>query len=227
MHLIEIMGRIVSNSMNNLVKTQVDYRHYEWGKYLKMSKWKSYYYQITEVIKSNPNKLLIIGKGDGIVPAILLNMGIEVTTFDYDETLKPDILGDVKLIDQYVKRGQYDTILCCEVLEHIPFEFFDIIIKKFSDLNVKKVVLSLPNYSKDCVLDLKLQIGKLFNVRKRIINYNRIGKEVWCKEEHFWEINVKDKTLKRIKEILKKYYNIENMFYVFENEYHIFFILKK
>ena len=211
---------------NNMVKKQVDATHYEWGKYLKKSKWESYFCQINEIVKCKSKRILVIGKGDGIVPAILINMGMDVVTFDYDETLHPDIVGDVKEIDRYLKKGEFDTLLCCEVLEHIEFTYFEMIIKKFSDLEIRNIVLSLPNYSKQCCFDIKIRIGNLFNLRKRLINYKKIGHTVWCKDEHYWEVNVVGTELYKIQTILMKWYMIQKMYYVFENEYHIFFVLR-
>lgn len=213
--------------MDSKFRTQVDIRHYKWGKYITKERWQSYYHQIDEVIKARSKKVLVIGKGDGIVPCILSTLGIEVVTFDFDETLHPDILGDLRHIDEYVSPDVFDTILCCEVLEHIPFKYFEEILKKISLLKPKHFIISIPNNSCRCKYDIRVYIPHFISFKKRKIAYDDINSKFRFNGEHYWEIGVKGKEYHVITQILNKYFNIKSTFFEEGNEYHCFFVLKE
>lgn len=105
---------------------QVGKEHYDFDKYIDEYRWSSYYLQIKNVMRKDIKKVLIIGVGDGIVPNIIkiLNSQINVVTFDFAQDLKPDIYGDVRKLSLIVTE-QFDAIICCQVLEHLPFEEFE------------------------------------------------------------------------------------------------------
>lgn len=207
-------------------EVQVATSHYDWSKYVNPYNWKSYYQQIEEITKLDAEKILIIGKGDGIVPAILTNLGMDVTTFDFDASIKPDIVGDVRYMDRYISKGQFDTVLCCQVLEHIPFENFENVLKSLKELGIRNIILSLPNYSRDVKIDLKFELLRKTCKRLRLVNLKAVGDEPRCKGQHYWEINVKGTELPVVREAISRQYRIKREFYVFENEYHMFFILE-
>ena len=57
---------------------QVNKEHYEFSSYVTPERWNSYYYQIKEVMDYDKFKtVLVIGKGDGIVPGILKQLKME------------------------------------------------------------------------------------------------------------------------------------------------------
>ena len=126
-------------------KLQVEKQHYDFNKYVDNNRWNSYYYQIESVcnLSVRENNILLVGVWDWIVSDILNKIGYNVTSFDFDEGLKPDIIWDVTKIDEIVQK-KYDVVVCCQVLEHIPFEMFESTIKKISKIT-DNLVLSLPN----------------------------------------------------------------------------------
>src|SRR3989344_3771112 len=77
-------------------KVQVDKSHYLTLNYLSKRRWNSYWYQINEIYQLKPKKILEIGTGGGVVSNQLKKMGFLVTTVDFDQSLKPDIVGDVR-----------------------------------------------------------------------------------------------------------------------------------
>lgn len=71
---------------------QVEKKHYDFENYVNKQRWMSYWYQIKEALTSGCKSFLYIGKGDGIVVAILKELIKEdgiVETFDFDERLSP------------------------------------------------------------------------------------------------------------------------------------------
>lgn len=222
---------------------QVTQEHYDFLSYVTKERWGSYYYQIHEVLKKNPKSILIIGKGDNIVPGILkklykdsenvvampvtiANMGTmgerRVKTFDYDAVLAPDIVGDIREIDKVVNE-KYDCILCCQVLEHLEWRFFEETIQKLSSICNDTLILSLPQRCMNFRFTIDLP--------KIHYKFQWSIKRFWegpflFNGEHYWEAETVDCSKKTIRKIIRQYFMIENEYVAFENAYHWFLILK-
>lgn len=196
---------------------------YEFKKYVKTDGWISYYNQIKFVLDSDIKSILVIGKGDGVVPNLLKEY-IEVETFDIEETLKPDYLGDILELDKIIKK-KYDAILCCEVLEHLPFKEFENCLIQIEKRIKNKVILSLPQQKLG--IKIKIKVPKIPELKSyvSIFRFWRSKSKIFA--GHFWEIGIKGYPLKRIEEKLEKYFEIEKQFVDIENTYHRFFILNK
>lgn len=206
---------------------QVEKEHYNFIEYVSKERWMSYYYQIKEIMNCNVKQILIIGKGDGIISNVLKNSEgggkYEVTTFDYDKELKPDIVGDVRYIQKYLSH-QYDCIICCQVLEHLEWDYFEDIIKQLSLACRNRLILSLPqrNFNFRYKIDFpKIHIKKLFTVPRLF------EKSFKPNGEHYWEVNCKFHSKKIIRDVVKRYFRIINEYSVFEHPYHWFLILNK
>ena len=107
---------------------QVDKSHYTFNFYSSERRFVSYYHQVNHIlhfVEAGARKILIVGKGDGVVAKILEaydaleKYGLTIHSFDIAEDLFPDYLGDLVEIDTIVKEP-YDVIVCCQALEHIP-----------------------------------------------------------------------------------------------------------
>ena len=208
---------------------QVSKSHYDFDEYVNLKRWNSYYYQIYEIMHSKYDDILIIGNGDGIVANLLKMFNKKITILDFDENLKPDIVGSVTDIDKLLKK-KYDIIVCCQVLEHIPFENFEPVIELFSRYASNKVIISLPNcrywYNINITLPLLREKKFLFSFKKIFRNSWDINKQGFG--EHYWEIDgLRQWKKKNIEKILKKYFELEKFYVVKENPYHMFFILDK
>src|SRR3989338_10935584 len=79
----------------------------------------SYFYQIKETINTKPKTILEIGIGNKTVCYYLKYAGFHVTTLDINKELNPDKVGDIR--DIPFPNNQFDTVIACEILEHIPF----------------------------------------------------------------------------------------------------------
>lgn len=208
-----------------IMKKQVDKSHYDFIKYVSKSRWNSYYHQIEEVISSNPNTVLVVGIGDGIVIDILRNSikNCIVDTIDIDPQLNPTYVGSITEVDELLNVKKYDVILCSQVLEHIPFDMLEKIISKFTKVNNKKLIISLPE--QNIKVGLSIKIPKLF--LNAYLYIPRFYKEHKFDGEHYWELGTKQTRLNSVRDIFKEYYKISNEYVVNENSYHRFFILDK
>lgn len=211
------------------MKVQVKKEHYDFNKYTSINRWSSYYYQISEVTKLNDiHTILLIGVGDGVVNSTLSNMGYDVTTFDFDERLNSDIVGSVTDIEKILDK-KYDCIICCQVLEHLPYEMLDNIMSQFSRIANKNVIISLP-YNSVKIFTSKIFIPFIHNISIKLLMPKfwqlkyRIEKEGWG--EHYYQIGIKNVKKKDIRKTFKKHFILKKEFNPIENTYHIFYILE-
>lgn len=202
---------------------QVNKDNYEFSKYVPKTRWSSFWHQISEIYKLGPESVLVIGVGDNIIENIIRSQIKIVHTFDIDPELKPDICGSIKDLSSCCTQ-KYDSIICCQVLEHLPFSNFESCIKQISDTTNKYCILSLPQ---KYYFSFHLVISILW--KKKSFFISRIKKNVkhTFDGQHYWEIGAKESSLKDVKNIVEKYFSIKREYTVQENPYHRFFILGK
>lgn len=168
-------------------------------------------------------KILEIGKGAGVVSAVLKDMGYDLKTMDINEHLHPDYVQNICALEDAFKKNQYDVILCAEVLEHIPFENFETAIKNIASMLKTDgvLVLTIPN----CYLRLPVYI----NLPK--IHFNKVLVAKMTRRigvEHCWEIGSAEETNERnIKRILEKHFVVSGNGRIPFNEYHWWWICYK
>lgn len=126
--------------------------------------------------------------------------------FDFDASLEPDIVGDIcKKVD--LPDEKFETVVCCQVLEHIPFEGFELALKNISCICSNTFILSLP------VRSLRFSLSyKLPKVKRNVINViipRFYEKNVPWHGQHFWEVGTRKKGIRDINAILDKYFVIE------------------
>lgn len=201
---------------------QVDKDHYSTIKYGNLSRFASYYYQIKTVTELNPKNILEIGLGDKVFcDYIKSNTSIDYTSMDIAEDLKPDILSSVEKIS--LEDDLYDVVLCAEVLEHLPFEKFEICLDEMKRVTKRYVVISLPHFGPPVKFLLKIPFLPEVKFSFKIPFYRRHK----FNGEHYWEIGKEGYPLSVIKSALIKKFKIIKEFVPFENQYHHFFILEK
>lgn len=207
------------------MEKQVDKNHYEFLSYVDKGRWNSYYHQVEEVIKSNPESVLIVGIGDNIVIEVLKKalLNSTIDTIDIDGELNPTYLGSITELSKVLNYKKYDTILCSQVLEHIPFDLLEQCIIELSKSVNKKLILSLPYANFKFGLSIRMP-----KINIKVASYiDRFYKKHKFDGEHYWELGTKQTKFKMVKSILIKYFDIEKNFVVDENAYHKFIILDK
>lgn len=204
-------------------KVQVDANHYQFSKYVTLSRWSSYWHQINEVINSGCKKVLWVGVGDGIPIKILRDNGVNVTTLDIDFALNPDITGDITSLTLEDRAFE----LCCafQVLEHLPYEQSLIAIKELDRVASKKIIISLPNQKPARKFILTFPYIRQFKFLFEKINFK--PKEHLFNREHYWEVEAKNYSLNTLisdfgLEVTNK--KLSRNYRLFDNPYHHFFI---
>ncbi|MFH1820681.1 MAG: methyltransferase domain-containing protein [Candidatus Nealsonbacteria bacterium] len=194
---------------------------YSFEKYVYLSRWMDYWYQVKEILFLHPRKILEVGIGNKVVCNYLKSEGVDVITFDVDEKLKPDVNGSVKSMP--FEDSSFDVVLCAEVLEHLPFDDFEKALKELKRVSGRYVVLSLPHFGPAVKISLKIPFVKEIKLAFKV--YFPIVHKF--NGEHYWEIGKKGYPLSKIREILKNHFKIKKEFVPFESQYHRFYILEK
>ena len=155
--------------------------HYYSNEYDHKARWMTFYFQINEVRKQRPRKTLEIGLGSGVVQDYLKKR-FNHTTVDIDPDLKPDIVANV--LDLPFKDKEFDVVLCCEVLEHLPFENFRKALREIGRVG-KVAVISLPDHRRTLInFWIKLPLLKKFNLFIKIPSFQTHIFD----GQHYWEI---------------------------------------
>lgn len=117
-----------------------------------------YFFQIEAVREAGAKSVLEIGTGPGVVAHILRRAGLQVTTCDVDPTLGADLHGDVRRLP--LPDNAVDFALCCQVLEHLPFDDFAAALKELARVTRNRFLVSVP-YTAHAVYCLrKLPFGR-------------------------------------------------------------------
>lgn len=204
---------------------QVDTQHYALDKYVDRARWQSYWEQIEAATSIAPASALCIGVGDDIVPTVLERAGITVRRFDFEPALRCDYVGDVRDIERIVAPSSADVVLCCQVLEHIPFEDFERTLRAVYGVAKRRVVLSLPYHHKR-VASFALKLPKLPR-----LEFDWCVPRFWhtwqFDGQHYWEIGTAGYPRRRLEQIVAKVGRTHRSFFARGNHYHLFFILDK
>lgn len=200
---------------------QVGPNHYGEG-YDGKARFASYWHQIREVLATGPATVLEVGVGTGLVAEYLRRRGVRVVTADIDPRLGPDALASVTALP--FADGSFDTVLCSEVLEHIPFEALGTAAREIRRVSRDRAIISVPDAS-PC---LRIQIGIPGRRQIRtLIPLPSRRPEHRFDGEHHWEIGKRRYPLERITaELRSAGLELDASYRVFEKPYHRFFRLR-
>jgi ubiquinone/menaquinone biosynthesis C-methylase UbiE len=201
---------------------QVDKIHYEFGRYTKIDRWSSYYYQIKEVLLTKPKAVLEIGVGEGVLrDYIKSHTTIAYTSLDVAEDLAPDVVGSVLKLP--FPDNTFDTVCAFEVLEHLPFADFEKALQELRRVSKHFVILSLPHFGPPVKFLLKMPFFPQLQKAFKIV----FPKTHHFDGEHYWEIGKRGYGVRYVRSVLKKYFVLTGEYVPFENQYHHFYVLKK
>jgi len=207
--------------MINDFEPQVNPDHYDFLNYIHKDRYMSYYYQLKYIYTIKPKNILEIGPGNNFLKNNLKNEFI-IKTFDFDEKVKPDYIGNVSKIP--LPNNFFELVCCFQVLEHLPFEKFEESLNELCRISEKYVLLSLPYSRIDFKFEIKLPLLKKLNVHFTIPKFYR---KHMFDGQHYWEIGTKGYQINKIINVLEKHFLVEEINNPYENPYHIFFKLRK
>jgi len=172
-------------------------RHYSMD-YVAEGRVFSYSHQIDTVLSFRPSQVLEVGTGAGMVCAALGSLGVEITTVDVQAELAPDVVASV--LDLPFEDGRFDVAMCCQVLEHLPFEDFVTALRELRRVARYGAVVSLPDVTRSGFLTVKLPKVRQFTINWRLPRFRPIEltPERFAVDGHYWEIGVRAFPLSRI-----------------------------
>jgi hypothetical protein len=147
--------------------------------------------------------------------------GGNIDTFDFDEALKPTYLGDLREIDQIVKK-RYECVICCQVLEHLEYKYFRDIIEKLSIICSKVLILSLP--CRMIEFSAYFAIPHFGDKEVHIIIPRFWEKKLKWVGQHYWEIGIKGKSKKDILAVISDYFVVRKQYNASGHMYHWYII---
>ncbi len=178
----------------------------------------NYYYQVNEILKLPKNKvssILHVGPGTGLFDAMIKNYDYEVTSLDVNADYHPDIVGNV--LDLPLEDKIFDLICAFQVLEHMPFNNFEIAIKEMVRCARHYIYISLPCPGNYLFFQFNLQIVQRFLRRFPISFKGFLHLPTFLPDQeekvllersdygnpHYWEVNRKSYPKGRIKGCLE------------------------
>jgi SAM-dependent methyltransferase len=189
----------------------------------------SYIYQLNFALESEPHRILYVGKGTGVAPYLLSRCqgNPEVVTLDTDERYKPDIIGSV--LDIPFENNSFDVTVCCQVLEHIPFDSFLRALREMYRVTKDHLVLSLPDRRFFCGFRIRMP---LINIGFQL-NFPRFfarpsHEKRLADTGHYWEIELKQTPFRKVKKAIKDSgWITDKVTRVYDRSCHTFFYLHK
>lgn len=182
-------------------------------------------HQIDAALALRPSSVLEVGVGTGLAAAGLRAAGVAVTTLDLQPELSPDLVGSVISIP--APDASYDVALCCQVLEHLPFEQFASALRELRRVTRKGLILSLPDVTPHWEVSLEFP-----GVRRRRISISpallpkRPRPDKLAKLGHHWEIGYRGSTFADVRgTIVTAGWTIARVWRVPEKSWHRFFVL--
>ncbi|MCI0619611.1 class I SAM-dependent methyltransferase [Candidatus Wolfebacteria bacterium] len=209
------------------MKVQVSEGYYLREKYTTLKRFISYFYQIDVIRRCRPERILLVGVGDGTV-SHFLKQRYDVTTVDIDKSIGPDVVGDIQ--NMPFKDGEFDITCAFEVLEHLPFDNVEGGLKEMARVSRRHIAVSLPHRSAD--FEVVLRFPLMRTLLKRDILRFHFGIPLSfpgfeSSGQHYWEIDRQKTPLTHVRSLLSRVGDIQKEIVPPLDTYHRFFLLTK
>jgi hypothetical protein len=160
-----------------------------------------YWQQIDFIRRLKFSSLLVVGPGDFVVVDFFRRNGFDVKTLDYDSSLSPDFLLDLRDVGSL--KAHFGVVLASEVLEHLNFEHLP---KVLSDLHnlCDFLVVSVP-YS---YLRLPFGDNGLFKTRIPFFFWSPKKFSDSDFEHHKWSVGFRHYSRARLRRLFLEHFSI-------------------
>jgi SAM-dependent methyltransferase len=200
------------------MEPQVALEHYDFETYITKARWSSYWHQLRLVLETAPQTCLVVGKGDGIVPVVLQQLGVAATTLDFDQQLKAEIIGDVRAIP--LADSAVDVLLAAQVLEHLHWEDVPRALAELKRVARRRVIISVPQRGRSWAVAIKPPLMRPFaasGVLPARTPHRYDG-------HHYWELDARSTTRRDFETLLHASFPSFSSFVVKDNPYHRFYV---
>jgi hypothetical protein len=168
------------------------------------------------------NTVLEIGPGPGVVAHYLTGAGLSVCTVDIDPRLEPDAVASALALP--FREDSFDAVLCCEVLEHLPFSDACEGLAEIKRVASFGALISVPNQQAVHSISAQLPLG---NFRLSWPVPWRRPEEHRFDGEHHWELGTVGFPVARFRSAVEAAgWSIDAEHRSHENPYHHFFFLR-
>jgi SAM-dependent methyltransferase len=207
-----------------LAQVQVEAAHYLQPGYDDRVRFLNYWHQIHYVWSLAPQSVLEIGVGNSFASNYLRQRGINVFTLDIDASLRPDCAGSVLQLP--FPDRVFEVVACCEVLEHLPFEYFRLAMSELHRVSSHYGLISVPDRTR--AYRFNVQIPLLGEIKKLILMPTLCPRKHVFDGQHHWEINRAGYPLRRMTKIMEDTgFDILESYRMFESPKYHFFVLRK
>lgn len=159
--------------------------------------------QVHDIFSMRPESILEIGPGNGFVSTFLRMAGFDVTTADINPALEPDICAPLAEIPAHLNGRRFDLVVCCEVLEHMPFEQFEANVRAMREIG-DRLYMTLPNYKKAFGIGGFLRLPR---ISRPIGWYLSVRQNRPLTDQHFWEVGYRREcSLAAVTSVLRRHY---------------------
>lgn len=173
------------------------------------------YYQVRDALLCSPHTVLVVGVGAGLEPAMLRNrFGLDVTTYDIDPEFGVDQVGSVHEMPMFAD-GQFDLCIVSHVLEHLPFSYFETALQEIARVS-QHALIYLPYGVRFMeVKFVRAQRQKEYGFSFAVPRWRKIDgtKPELCGGAHYWEVGYRNFETVRIREIIEKYFIVDEMYH--------------
>ena len=198
--------------------------HYDPITYLNPQRMASIGYQFRLLHQHFPEAAVLeVGVGAGLTTHLLRQLGHRVETIDVDDKLEPDIVGSIT--DIPAEDEAYHAFLCCQVLEHLPWDDLENALSELARVVTAGGVISVPSNKPTWLL---LKHDSISSGTRRITLGARRNKPMKVTDgQHYWELESNRTTEDFRKKIRAVGLRIEYEIQPVENMYHQFFVVRK
>ncbi|RZM82613.1 class I SAM-dependent methyltransferase [Leptolyngbya iicbica] len=188
--------------------------------YMQQGNFLSVWHQLKKVLelpKSRVSEILEVGKGIGLLEALLECYDYTVTTLDVEARYQPDVIGDILSLPWPDKT--FDCVCCFEVLEHLPSFKTLSALKELTRVSRRYVYISLPCQRSSLHFNFSLRFRER-GLRRFPINFNffssfpsfplqdqneaELLKRTDKHGPHYWEVGRKSYPKQKIKRLVSQ-----------------------
>jgi hypothetical protein len=213
--------QMVPNEDSHIASTQHEQPHRmpvsgkEYASKYSLTTFINAYYQVRDCMEYAPETVLIVGVGVGLEGTLLREkFARRVTTLDIDGDFGVDYTGSVHNMDMFADQ-QSDVCIASHILEHMAFRYFETSLAEIARLS-KHALIYLPYGGRHMELKfVRAQREKEYQIKWSIPTFRLIDgtKPELYGGEHYWECGYRNFEPRKIRAIIAKYFQVDNMYH--------------